>query len=212
VKETTVTTDSQSAGATPVAEGATPSQSSSAQPTTGTDPAVTAPATGAEAQLGDAGKRALDTMKAEKRASDEARKTAEQERDALQQRLESLENASKSDQEKAITAARKEGETAATEKWAGIIRAARVESALVAAGAIDPALAALAPEFVALKVADDGTVANLDTTLEAWKEAHPTQFGKATPADFGGGSRGAATRTEVQPGADRLRHAYESTS
>ena len=205
-------TDNQSAGATSVVEGATSSQSPSAQPTTGTDPAATTPATGAEAQLGDAGKRALDTMKAEKRAEAEARKAAEEERDALRSRLETLENASKSDQEKAIAAARKEGESAATEKWAGIIRATRVESALVAAGAIDPGLAALAPEFTALKVADDGTVADLESTVEAFKTAHPNQFGRATLPDFGGGSRGAATRTEVQPGEDRLRHAYESTS
>ena len=189
--------ETQSAGATPAVEGATPSQT---QPATGTTPAAPpaaaqadpqqAPAKDADDGLGDAGKKALDAERTAKRA-------AEKERDALKAQVETLENATKSDSEKAVTAARKEGEQAATDKWAGFIRAARVESALSGAGAIDSAVVAQAREFAALKVnGESGEVEGLTEAVEAFKTAHPTLFGQpATPkGDFGGGNRSTPTQ------------------
>lgn len=178
--------EEQSAGATPVVEGATPSQTSPATPpATGQSTETQEPtATEGTEQLGDAGKRALDRMKAERDEAVKAHRT-------LQARVDELENASKSEAEKAIGAARKEGEQAATSKWSGVIRGVRVEQALAKAGAIDPSVAAQAREFAQLGVADDGSVTDLDKTVEAFKAAHPALFGQAPKAsgDFGGGSR-----------------------
>lgn len=189
--------DDQSAGATPVVEGATPSQTPPATPaaTTPAEPQQE-PAKGSEDALGDAGKKALSDERA-------AKKAAERERDALKTRVEELENATKSDTDKAIAAARKEGEQAATDKWSGFIRAARVETALSAAGAIDSAVAAQAREFAALKVnADSGDVEGLSEAVEAFKQAHPTLFGapqlqRPPTGDFGGGNR--STNTQNRP-------------
>lgn len=179
--------DTQSAGATPVVEGATPSQTQPAPPAAAPQEPQSQPATGSDDGLGEAGKKAL----ADERA---AKKAAEKERDALKARVEELENSSKSDADKALAAAKKEGEQAATDKWSGFIRAARVESALSAAGAIDAAVAAQAREFGALKVnPDNGEVEGLAEAVEAFKSAHPTLFGAAAQPkptqDFGGGSR-----------------------
>ncbi|HET8587133.1 MAG TPA: hypothetical protein VFM74_04585 [Candidatus Limnocylindria bacterium] len=188
--------ENQSAGATPVVEGATPSQTPPATPAAAPQPEPQLqPATGSDDGLGEAGKKALSDERA-------AKKAAERERDALKQRVEELENATKSDADKAVAAARKEGETAATDKWSGFIRAARVESALSGAGAIDAAVAAQAREFAALKVnGDTGDVEGLSEAVEAFKQAHPTLFGAATSktptGDFGGGNR--STNTQNRP-------------
>lgn len=173
------------AGATPVADGATPSQSEPAKPDAAQTPAAPPPAAKADDEpLGDAGKRAL----AEERT---ARKTAERERDDERTRREELENASKTDQEKAVSDARKEGETTERAKWQDTIRSLRVEGALRDAGCTDPAIASRGAEFATLKVKDDGTVDDLDKTVETFKAAHPTLFPTAVPkGDFGGGQRG----------------------
>src|ERR1041385_2287487 len=94
-------TDTPSAGATPVAGGATPSQTP-ANPAAPVSGGTTAPATGDPDGLGDAGKRAIQ-------AEREAKAAAIRERDELKARLDELENASKSDHDKAIAAARNEG-------------------------------------------------------------------------------------------------------
>jgi flagellar biosynthesis GTPase FlhF len=123
----------------------------------------------AEAALGDAGKRALT---AERQARREAeRRAAEAEREA-----ESLRSANQTEQEKAVAEARKEAAREERTKWEGLIRRTRVESALQAAGCIDPDLASLAPEFTNLKVTDQGMVEDIDSVIESFKEAHPRQF------------------------------------
>lgn len=183
-------TDNASAGATPAVAGATPAQTP-ASPAPAAPAAPTTPATGADDGLGDAGKRALH-------AEREARTAAERERNELRARLEELENASKSDAEKAIAAARKEGGAEVLAKVQDRVRRTEVRAALQAAG-ITPSvmdLAARADQFSALKVNDEGEVAGLEDAVKAFREAMPDLFPKTQAAprtgDFGGGARGKA--------------------
>jgi len=180
--------DNASAGATPAVPGATPGQTP-AQPAPATPAVPAAPATGDEDGLGDAGKRAL-------RSERELRAAAERERDDFRKRLEELENASKSDHEKALAQAKRDGAAEVADRYQAAIRRSEVRAALVAAGA--PAsvvdLAARADQFSSLKVTDDGEVTGLAEAVEAFRKAMPDLFAKpAAPrgADFGGGPRGA---------------------
>lgn len=192
--------ESTPAGATPVAEGATPSQTADQ-----TNAAPTPPATGDPEALGEAGTRALAAER--KRAND-----AEKANKALQARLEELENASKSETDKAIAQARKEGAAEALTGANERIRRSEVRAALTAAG-VNAALldlAARADEFAALKVDDDGEVEGLAKAVEAFKTAMPDLF-KATPRpDFGGGPRGT-TPTSAPSMNDLLRAAARSS-
>lgn len=198
--------DDQSAG-TPAVPGATAaSGATQAVPeTTDQNPNQTGQTAtvSQDAVLGESGQRALERAKEERRNAVSERDALRNERNALASRLEELENATKSDTDKAIAAARKEGEQAATDKWAGFIRAARVETALSAAGAIDSAVAAQAREFAALKVnGESGEVEGLSEAVEAFKQAHPTLFGapqlqRPPTGDFGGGNR--STNTQNRP-------------
>lgn len=200
------------AGATPVADGATPSQSQptstaaqtpatpaapneSTPPAAGSKQATPSDATPEElSALGDPGKRALDRMKQE-------RDTATGERDALARRVQELETATKSDQDKALDAAREEARTDERGRWVGTIRQLRVEGALRDAGCIDPSVTAAAREFGQLKVADDGTVEGLEEAVEDFKTKHGALFAApATPArgDFGNGHRTTALPKEPE--------------
>ena len=179
----------QSAGAMPVAGGATPSQTPAqpAAPTTGT-PAE--PATGYPDGLGDAGKKALDAER--KRAE-----AAEKANGDLAKQLEDLKAATQSDQEKAIAQAKKDGGAEVLTRVQAQVRRSEVRAALSAAGASGAVLdlAAKADEFAELKVTDEGVVQGLDQAIADFKKAMPDLF-KAQPAgggkapDFGGGPRG----------------------
>ena len=180
----------QSAGAMPVAGGATPSQTP-ANPAAPTAPAAPAtPATGDPDDLGEGGKRAL-------KAERDARSAAERERDELKTRLDELENSSKTEHEKAIAQAKKDGATEVLSKVQAQVRRSEVRAALSAAGVSGAMLdlAAKADEFAALKVTDEGVVQGLDQAIADLKKALPDLF-KAQPAgggkapDFGGGPRG----------------------
>ena len=196
--------DTQSAGATPAADGATPSQKP-AQPATGTQPEQTQqPAMGADDQLGDAGKRAI----AEERA---AKKAAEKERDQLRSRIDELENATRSDTEKAVAQARKEGAAEVEQRYQARIRSSEVKVALAAAGMADPDPVLGASEFAALKVTDAG-VEGLTEAVEEFKTAHPSLFTPSRPmGSADGGARGTPAGADVTPGLGRLRHAYETS-
>ena len=183
-------TEPQSAGATPVAGGATPAQTP-AQPAAPTSGGTTAPATGDPDGLGDAGKRALD---AERKRAETAEKAA---KDA-QARIEELESATKTDQEKAVAQAKKDGATEVLAKAQAQVRRSEVRAALISAGVSSAVLdlAARADEFASLKVTDEGDVEGLDAAIDAFKKKVPDLF-KPTgpvnggrPADFGGGPRG----------------------
>lgn len=175
-----------SAGATPAAEGATPPQSEPVTPPAAAPaPAAVEPAAKVDdsAELGEAGKRAI-------KAERDRAKAAESERDALKTRVDELENATRSDQEKAVADARKDAETVERTKWTDTIRNLRVEGALRDAGCTDPAIASKGSEFGRLKVADSGDVEGLTEAIEAFKAAHPTLFPSGRPqGDFGGGAR-----------------------
>ena len=202
----TVGADTPAAGATPAADGATPSQSQPAQPAAGTTPEQPAPsATDDTDQLGDAGKRALDRMKAERDA-------AEKERKALATRLEELENATASDQEKAVAAARKEGAAEAEARYQTRIRASEVRAALQRAGMADPDPVLGATEFAALKVSEAG-VEGLAEAVQAFKAAHPSLFPPTTPTGDGdGGARGTPAPADTGPGLARLRSVQRNNS
>lgn len=174
-----------SAGATPAAAGATPAQTTPVSPAAGTAPAAPeTPATGEPDGLGDAGKRAIDRMKAERDAAQTAAKAASDE-------LAALKLASASDSEKAISQAKKDGATETRTSLEGQIRRSEVKAALVAEGinrsVLD--LAVNAPDFAALKVGESG-VEGLDTAVAAFKKDRADLF--AAPGAAGGSSDGGA--------------------
>lgn len=106
-------TDGDGGGGTPPADEDKPDQQ---QPATGEHPVD------GEDKLGDAGKQALDRMKAER--NEEAKQ-----RRALQKELEELRAATQSEQEKALATARKEGESAARAAIAPRLVAAEFKAA-----------------------------------------------------------------------------------
>jgi flagellar biosynthesis/type III secretory pathway protein FliH len=187
--------DTTSAGATPVAGGATPPQTP-AQPAPATAQPATSSATDDE-PLGAAGIRALDSER-------QRAKVAERERDELKQKIEELQNATRTDAEKALAQARKEGAAEALAKADARVRRAEVRTALAAAG-VNPALldlAAKADLFAALKVNEEGEVEGLTAAVESFKRSTPDLFRAAgrTPG-FDGGPRGDAP----SPGTDMNR-------
>jgi hypothetical protein len=193
------------AGATPAAGGATPPQ---------TPPAASAPAPTPQAQpaaipapdpsapddtlgLGDAGKRALDAMKAERNAALAASKAAERE-------LEELRTASLSETEKAIATARKAGADEVTERLHARVRRAEVKLALAGAGATPSLIEDLAngAEFAALKVDETDQVLGLDDALKAHRSRVPDAYRAAAtpgPGSVDGGPRapGAPRATDL---------------
>lgn len=187
-------------GATP-GPGATPGQpaATTTPPAGATPPApspATPPATGDDG-LGDAGKRAL-TAEREARAAAEARaKAAEEERDALR-------TAGLSDQDKALSDAKRTATSERDAHWKARIRAVEVRGALRGAGAVNAEiieLALSARQFRDLKVdAETGAVEGLEAAVESFKAAVPQAFGTATtqpgPGGAWGGSEGGSGRRE----------------
>lgn len=130
---------------------------------------------------------------------DAARRDAKAEKDAR----EALENASKSETDKALAQAKKAGADEVTAKWSSQVRRAEVKAALTAEG-INPSLldwATSAPEFVSLKVSEDGEVEGLAEAIKAVKASKPDLFtkpGTAGTADGGArGSRSGLTREVI---------------
>jgi hypothetical protein len=189
------------AGATPAAGGATPPQTPPAASAPASTPqALPAPTPAPDpsapddiAGLGDAGKRALDAMKAERNAALAASKAAERE-------LEQLRTASLSESEKAIAAARKAGADEVTERLHARVRRAEVKLALARAGAVPSLIEDLAnaAEFAALKVDDADQVTGLDDALKAHRSRVPDAY--RTPTSPGPGSVDGGPRA---PGAPR---------
>ena len=194
-----------SVGATPAAGDATSPQ---------TPPVASAPAPTPQAQLastpdadpsapddtlglGDAGKRALDAMKAERNAAIAASKAAERE-------LEELKAASLSESEKAISAARKAGADEVTGRLHVRVRRAETKLALARAGAVPSLIEDLAnaAEFAALTVDDADQVTGLDDALKAHKARVPDAYrapAAPAPGSVDGGPRapGALRATDL---------------
>jgi hypothetical protein len=166
-----------------------------AQPrwTPDTDPSAPDDALG----LGDAGKRALDAMKAERNAAVAAAKAAERE-------LEELRVASLSETDKAIAAARKAGADEVTERLHARVRRAETKLALSRAGAVPSLIEDLAnaAEFAALTVDDADQVTGLDDAIKAHKARVPDAYRAPTapgPGSVDGGPRapGAPRATDL---------------
>jgi hypothetical protein len=161
-----------------------------------------------EEALGDAGKQALDRMKAERNAERKRAAAAEAE-------LDKLRNASKSEQEKAIDAARKEGESEATKR--ANTRLVRAEARALAAAAKfrDPGdvIAQLGDRLGGITVDDDGEVDQkaLKGLVDDLAKAKPylvdTGATTATAAEVGLGTTGRTTEAPG-PGRARLAAAY----
>lgn len=182
--------DNATAGATPVVAGAPPAQSTPAQPATGTQDGPAAATADYPDGLGDAGKRAIDAMKAAKRAAEDRAAAAERERDALRA-------ATQTDTERAIAQAKREGAAEVATRLHAAIRRSEVRAALSAAG-VAPGmldLATRADEFTDLKVTDDGTVDGLAAAIEAFRKGTPDLFRPPTrPTTFDGGPQGGPAR------------------
>ena len=183
-------TDNQSAGATPVESGATPPQSApAAQP-------AADPATGDDAALGDAGKRALDAMKAERKAADDRARASDARAKALEAELEQFRTSQLSEQEKALAQARKDAAAETEQVWSARLRSAEVARQLQAAGvSVDMLdLAVMDPSFAELEVSQDGRLAGIDAAIAAFRKARPFLFtAQRAPAagNFDGGSGGS---------------------
>lgn len=193
-----MTDQATTAGATPVAAGATPAQTPAQAGNPTSTSSSSAPATGAadDQALGTAGLAALEQER-------QARKAAERSAKTLQEQLDALKASQLSDTEKAIVEARKQGVSEATGKLHSQLRTTEVKSGLIAAGVI-PSLAGLAAKddsFSALTVSDAGEVEGLADALGAFRKTHPDLFGKAGAAPTGsfdtgtGGGRQAGKPT-----------------
>lgn len=167
-----------------------PTQSPPATPAVSAPAVPAPPATGDDYPegLGDAGKRAIDRMKAERDAALESAKVTARAHDELKAKHQT-------ESERALDDAKKAGASEVTERFHGQIRRAEIRTALTGAGinasVLD--LAAKADEFAALKVTEEGEVAGLDAAVEAFRKARPDLFSaKATPrpSDAGLGPRG----------------------
>ena len=149
-------------------------------PTTSTPP----PATG-DAELGEAGKKAIAAE----------RKTAREAQDALksaQTELETLKAAGLSESEKAVKEATNAATAAERAKWQASIRSVRVESALRVAGATNETLIDLSLRsdlISALKVDETGKVTDLDKAVEQLKKDIPEMFVKAGPGTVTAGAQ-----------------------
>jgi hypothetical protein len=192
------------AGATPAAGGATPPQTppaaSAPDPTPQPQPASTSPEDPSAQDasgLGDAGKRALDAMKAERNAAVAAAKAAERE-------LEELRAASLSETDKAIAAARKAGADEVTERLHARVRRAETKLALARAGAVPSLIEDLAnaAEFSALVVDDADQVGGLDDAIKAHRSRVPDAY--RAPAAPGPGSVDGGARAPGTPRATDL--------
>jgi hypothetical protein len=169
------------AGATPVVAGATPAQTPPLAPATGDLVPLR------DTEIGDAGKRAIDAMKAERDGAQRAARAAEK-------ALEELKLAGASESEKAIAKAKSDGAAEVTGRFHDQIRRSEVKLALSAAG-ISPSLLDLmanAPEFATLKVTDDGTIdpEAMRAAMSVAKAARADLF-RPTAGSADGGPRGS---------------------
>jgi hypothetical protein len=185
--------DATSPQTPPVASAPAPIPQAQPAPNPAPDPSAPDDALG----LGDAGKRALDAMKAERNAAIAASKAAERE-------LEQLRTASLSESEKAIAAARKAGADEVTERLHARVRRAETKLGLARAGAVPSLIEDLAnaAEFAALTVDDTDQVTGLDDALKAHRSRVPDAYRTATtpgPGTVDGGPRapGAPRATDL---------------
>ena len=149
--------------------------------------------------LGDAGKKALDAMKAERNEAAKALKAAQRE-------LEALKASSMSEAEKAVAEAEKRGAQQAAERYATRLVDEAFRAATVGRALNPDALLAFDRKTF---ITDDGDVDR--DALAAWVEQHAVPTGPRRPAgDADQGVRPGAS--DPGPGLARLRAAYASSS
>lgn len=166
----------------------TPAAATVTEPEAVVEPVEVAPV---EQDLGDAGKKALDTMKAERNAAKAAAKQAIAESEALRAQIA---NKDKPAEEIALENARNEGRTEATK--AGNLRVLKSELKAIATGKLaDPADAHLYIDLATFDVNDDGEP-DSDALAEAIDKlliAKPHLAANTAPAPrFMGGADGGA--------------------
>jgi len=163
-------------------EPQSPTPAAPAEPTQQQTPPADPP--GNPEALGDAGKQAIDRMKAER---NEATKQAKE----LQAQLDKLREATQSEQEKALAAARKEGETAA--RAATMPRLVAAEFKAAAAGRLTTEqLAGFIEDLDLTKyLTEDGEV---DTERVAKKVDLLAPATEARTPSFNGGARTPETK------------------
>jgi len=158
--------------------GGDPPKPPAPSPTPPTPPATGEPQVDADGMASDAGREAL--RKERDRASRAEKALAE------------LQATHATDDEKRDASLKAAAAKERDEYWAGRIRTTEVRSALRAKGLTDDKqlnLAANAPEFAALKVDEEGRVADLDRTIETFTKDYPNLFISAKPT--GQPTRGA---------------------
>lgn len=143
--------------------------------------------------------------------------------DALERELEELKAGNATEAEKALTAARKEGEKAADAKWQERVRAIEVRGALRGAGIANERFLALAvhsDEFSSLAVDPDGNVSGITEAVALFKKNVPEAFAAAGAGEAGGSkdekpkvppvASGVQANPDegIKPGYDRLTQAY----
>lgn len=170
---------------TPPPAGATPAAAAGTKPATGDDSATD------DSTLGDSGKAAIREERRRAKEAEDRAKAAETE-------LQQLREAGQSDQDKAITQARREGAAERDAHWKARIRAAEVRGALRGGGIVDDEaleLALGARHFRDLKVdSETGSVDGLPEAVEAFRKTAPWAFkttsGTPTPGGPWGGAEG----------------------
>jgi hypothetical protein len=173
----------------PPAAGATPAQTTPVSPAP--DPTTTPPPATGEPEIGEAGKKAIA---AERTAAKEATKRAE----TAERELETLRTAGQTDQEKALTTAKREAAAEERAKFETMLRRAGVRSELRAKG-LSESLAELAlkdDRFAVLKVDDGGRVTDVDKAVEAFLKDFPEMVAPAHPGTV---TAGAQTGAPAQP-------------
>jgi hypothetical protein len=156
-----------------------------------------------EAVLGDAGKKALDAMKAERKAARDEAAAAKAERDALQAKLDGREAEFKAEQ------AKRETERAALEKANDRIRKSEVKAA--AKGVLaDPQDAYKFLDLESFEVDDDGNVDEdaIAKALDDLVKSKPylaAQGGRKFQGSADGGARNDATKVAQLTQADIAR-------
>lgn len=150
----------------------------------------------------------------------EARKAADRrakENDSFRTKAEQLESANKTEMERAVDAARKEGESAALQRANSRLVSAEARALAAQQQFRDATDAVRFLDLADVAVSDDGSVDTdaLSKQLQQLAKDKPYLLAEARPTrpqgDVGQGPRGPAT-PEVEPGLGRLRAAYATTT
>jgi hypothetical protein len=170
--------------------------------------------TDADVNLGDAGKKALEAERNARKEADKRAKAAESE-------LEKLRSANKTDAEKAVDAARKEGAAEALKTANTRLINAELRAVAVEAKMRDPrdAGAQLRAELDKVEVGADGEVDTdaIKALVTDLKKNKPYLFEDGTTTtssarDAGIGASGGGGKADPGPGRARIRSAIEASS